>query len=366
MPYRKRLLPTTLAQRIEELKLLQKGFDDVSDHVIITDEHANILYANSAVQNATGFSIDEVIGKNPADLWGGKMPREFYEDMWHQIKVEKKPFVGEVRNVRKDGQEYWQELHISPIVDAEGNVKFFIGIEPNITERKLRDQFREQFVSILSHQALTPLSGMRWALQWLFESGGLNKEQHDTLEAVYKHSEGLVDLINDLIFLSRLGAGHPQSEHFNLETEVEIVIKNAQEQHPNVSFFFSADDPVSLYANKALVDRLLTNIIFNAAEYSDKKNEGKVTVTLKKGSNAYIFLCTDNGIGIPEQEQGRMFSRFFRASNVSEIKKSGSGLGLFISKMIADGYEWPLSFESVSEKGTTFSVEIPFGWKLKS
>src|SRR3989338_4005703 len=125
-----------VSKHLDEIKVLKKAFDLLQDHVIITDENANILYANKAVENNTGFSQEEVIGKNPADLWGGKMPKRFYEEMWRTIKIEKRPFVGEVQNVRKDGTTYWQEVHISPVLDEDGNIKFFIGIEPNITERK--------------------------------------------------------------------------------------------------------------------------------------------------------------------------------------------------------------------------------------
>ena len=90
-----------LTKRFKELLPLKEGFDLLNEHVVIADENANILYANRAVEKNTGFPLNEVIGKNPADLWGGNMPKEFYEKMWHTIKEEKKPFVGEVQNKRK-------------------------------------------------------------------------------------------------------------------------------------------------------------------------------------------------------------------------------------------------------------------------
>ena len=76
-----------IANRLDEIKVLKKAFDLLPDHVIITDENANILYANKGVENNTGFSQKEVIGKNPADLWGGKMPKKFYEDMQFQYDI---------------------------------------------------------------------------------------------------------------------------------------------------------------------------------------------------------------------------------------------------------------------------------------
>ena len=125
-----------LAELQEEIAPLAQAFDLVDDHVVITDPDARIIYANYAVQENTGYSSSEVIGKNPAELWGGNMPKEFYEKMWTTIKTEKRPFVGEVKNKRKDGTEYWQEVRIYPIFGQYGDIKIFIGMEPNITTRK--------------------------------------------------------------------------------------------------------------------------------------------------------------------------------------------------------------------------------------
>ncbi len=144
---RKPLKKERLQQYIAAVQPLKWGFDEVNDHVVITDPDANIIYANKAVERNTGFSIDEIIGRSPGDLWGGQMPKEFYEKMWQTIKIEKRPFVAEVKNKRKDGTEYWQELHISPVLWENGEVKFYIGIEPNITERKKKNFVRSSHPS---------------------------------------------------------------------------------------------------------------------------------------------------------------------------------------------------------------------------
>ncbi len=126
----------------KEIKPITEGFDLVSDHVIITDENANVLYANKAVEEKTGFSQSEILHKTPGDLWGGKMPPEFYRDMWHKIKDLKQAFSGEVQNIRKDGTHYWQLLQIFPVLGTDGNPRFFIGIEPDITARKVAEANR--------------------------------------------------------------------------------------------------------------------------------------------------------------------------------------------------------------------------------
>jgi PAS domain S-box-containing protein len=136
MSYRIPMTAEKLAALQKEIEPLTAAFDLLTEHIQITDENANIIYANKAAEEQTGFSITEMIGTTSGDLWGGLMPKEFYAQMWKTIKIDKKPFVGEVKNKRKDGTEYWQEVRISPVLDENGDIKIFIGIEPNITLRK--------------------------------------------------------------------------------------------------------------------------------------------------------------------------------------------------------------------------------------
>ena len=146
MTYRKSITQEELRNFQSEIRSLMEAFEFVGDHVVITDVNGNILYANKAVEDVTGFSHDEIIGKTPGDLWGGLMGKEFYEDMWHRIKTKKSAFRGEVQNRTKDGMLYWQQLRIFPIFGDDGEVRFFIGIEPDITIRKVLEEHQRQYI----------------------------------------------------------------------------------------------------------------------------------------------------------------------------------------------------------------------------
>lgn len=128
--------PTSVARLIDEIATLTPGLELLSDHVVITDTHGRIIYANAAACAKTGFTKEEMIGQKPGKLWGGLMPKEFYTSMWKTISVTKKPFVAEVKNMTKDHVEYWAELRITPVLDEHEDVIFFVAIEPDITERK--------------------------------------------------------------------------------------------------------------------------------------------------------------------------------------------------------------------------------------
>ncbi|MDO8470881.1 MAG: PAS domain S-box protein [bacterium] len=365
---RTEIAPSELDRFVEEIQSMKTGFDLLDDHVIVTDNHGNILYANKAVEKNTGFSVSEVIGKNPADLWGGEMPKEFYEKMWHTIKTEKKPFVGEVQNKKKDGTLYWQELHISPVLDRNGNITFFIGIEPDVSDRKRRDQFREEFLSILGNQGKTPLADIRWTLEWLFAKGGLTEEQRAKLQEVYSKNQNLLDLFRDLLLLSGLQNAETKREPFDLLREILSIIDIVQTDNPKVPLIFDSSDPLNhkvssfpLRVEKSLAVQLFTNLIANAAEYADKKDP-RVALSLKKNEYGYIFSAKNNGLCIPKADQPRIFSKFFRASNAKEMKTFGTGLGLYIVKLIADYFHWEVWFQSPVKDGkeTIFYVKMPY------
>ncbi len=350
------------AQYIYDIQMLKAGFDHVGDHVVITDPRGNILYANEAVTKNTGYSLNEILGHNPGDLWGGRMPPEFYREMGRVIAGEKKPFVGEVKNVRKDGTEYWQELHISPVFDEHGAVRFFIGIEPNITERKAREKFREEFNSILSHQLRNPLTAINWSLQWLFERGGLSAYQKETLEGLYKENQTLLQLVADLLALSRMERIDVRTEDFDLADLVRLVLETQKLHYKDKEFSFTVTGTFPMRSNRSLALQVCTNIITNAGDYAAKE-QGRIAIALTKKLGAYVFSCQNNGAVIPLEEQPKIFTRFFRAANAHTYKEQGTGLGLYIVKMIADNMGWHVSFTSPAAdgEGTIFYVMIPIG-----
>jgi len=100
-------------------------------HIVVTDRNGAILYVNKATEEITGYSRDELIGKNPS-VWGGNMDKKFYEDMWRTISVEKKVFEGVVNNKKKDGTKYRSTIKIKPLLDYKNEVMGFVGIENEI------------------------------------------------------------------------------------------------------------------------------------------------------------------------------------------------------------------------------------------
>jgi PAS domain S-box-containing protein len=211
-----RLKATDREHYRKDISALKTAFDLVTDHVVVTDADAHILYANKAAEKTTGFTLEEMLGKNPGTLWGGHMPKVTWKKAWHMLKVKKLPVVLDMQNTRKDGTVIWQSLHISPVLDDHKDVRLFIGIEPDITEAKQKEEFREHFFSILGHKTLGPIAGIHWIIELLSERGNLSKKHRSELKELYGESKQLTTLINDLISLSRMGKGHPAYEDVDL------------------------------------------------------------------------------------------------------------------------------------------------------
>lgn len=121
---------------VDQIAILRKVFDLIPENTIITDPDGHIIYANPIVYRKTGFSEADVVGQNPGKLWGGHMPLEFYAEMWDTIKNKKRAWSGEIKNLTKDGEEFWVKLQISPVLGDDGEILFFLALEPDITERK--------------------------------------------------------------------------------------------------------------------------------------------------------------------------------------------------------------------------------------
>lgn len=124
-----------LKKKTEELQKFRQAVDTSFDHTIITDADGRILYANRAAEVLTGYAQEEMLGKTPA-LWGKQMPREFYETFWRTIKIEKNGYAGEMTNKRKNGTKYLASLRVGSVLDEKGEVKFFVGVERDITEER--------------------------------------------------------------------------------------------------------------------------------------------------------------------------------------------------------------------------------------
>jgi signal transduction histidine kinase len=233
--------------------------------------------------------------------------------------------------------------------------------EQNAKLREL-DRMKDQFVSSVTHELRTPLTSMVGYLEIIRdgEAGELSDDQTRFLEIVDRNCHRLNDLIDDILLTARLDSGR-----FSLERQPVDLVALAEQQVESMRATAEAADvdlrltvgqhPPDLCADPMRLGQMLDNLLSNATKFTPAG--GHVTVTVdRRGDDAHIEVA-DTGVGIPEDEVGRLFERFYRASTATAVK--GTGLGLSITKAIVEAHGGTISVRSKVGTGSTFSVDLP-------
>lgn len=354
----------------EKYKLAVEGS---SDTITITDIDGRILYVNKAGEAMTGYSTKEIVGNRPT-LWGKQMPKVFYEQMWHTIKEEKKPFHGELVNRRKTGEKYTVELTIAPLFMNKRTLYGFVGIERDITSHAEVDRAKTEFVSIASHQLRTPLAVINWYIEMLTseEVGKINENQRKYLDQVYLASKRMVDLVNSLLSVSRidLKTYNVEPEMLDFSTVADSVLvelgKTIEKKNLTITKEYDPEMPL-VNADPSLLRVIFQNLISNAVKYTP--TDGSIQITIKRDGDAGkdgLISVADTGYGIPIEQQKQIFQKFFRADNAREKEPDGNGLGLYIVKSIVEHEDGTIWFTSTEGKGSTFYVKFPLAGMKKN
>jgi PAS domain S-box-containing protein len=365
-------------QNASDLRKFQLAVSEASDHIVITDSDGVIIYANKAVERITGYSPKEATGKKAGskELWGGLMDISTYQKLWKTIKEDKETFIGVFSNRRKNGEIYEAEAHVAPILDDKKNVKYFVGIERDITKEREIDKAKTELVSLASHQLRTPLSAVSWYAEMLLsgDAGPLTIDQTTYLKEIYTGNKRMIELVNTLLNVSRIELGT-----FSIvpvptdlvkvyeDVEAEMVAAFGRKKL-KIKLTKEAKIP-SILADPKLVRIILQNYISNAIKYSPAGKEITCDLSLVEINKAkYIqFKVCDKGFGIPKNQAEKIFSKLFRADNVRAMDTEGTGLGLYIVKSIMDASGGLVWFESKGlNKGSCFYAAIPItGMKQK-
>gem|GEM_PF-6276571 len=234
-------------------------------------------------------------------------------------------------------------------------------------EREI-EKMKSEFVSIASHQLRTPLTGIKWFAELMLagKAGPVISEQKDFLEQIHASNERMIRLVENLLNVSRIETG-TKFEIKKAPTDITAIIRSLATDLAGLchDHEVALEQPkkfpkryvLSIDADK--IRQVFQNLLSNAIKYSRKG--GKVVVDFKdlKAERKVLITIRDNGLGIPKQQQSRMFEKFFRADNVQTAETDGTGLGLYIAKAIIEGHGGSISFESEENVGTTFFVELP-------
>ncbi len=225
---------------------------------------------------------------------------------------------------------------------------------------------KSNFVSIASHQLRTPLSAMKWGLDAFLkgEVGRLNTEQKELAEKIFYSNEHLINLVSDILDVSRIEEGRFGYE-FALGDLESLAEKVYNELKPlalihKIDFILEKPNftlpPIMLDSKK--LDLAIRNVFDNAIKFTLAKGVVRIKFQLSPDKKFLFLRIEDNGIGIPEKDQKFIFIKFFRARNAIKYETDGSGLGLYIAKKIAEKHNVSLFFESQENVGSTFIFQF--------
>jgi DNA-binding response OmpR family regulator/nitrogen-specific signal transduction histidine kinase len=265
-----------------------------------------------------------------------------------------------VRNVVIDGQK---------IINADGKNLGAIAVIHDVTELKKTERLKNEFVSIVSHELRTPLTSIRGSLGLLVSGvmGEFPEKANKLLEIANNNCERLLLLINDILDIEKIEAGKMEFQlkmhDLNQVIKESITANTMYAEKFGVSIEFKqpkSNPQVNVDSGRLM--QVLSNLLSNACKFSPKGE--KITVSMKKISSIVRVSVSDNGPGIPEEFQFRIFQKFSQADSSDTRGKGGTGLGLNISKTIIENMGGALNFFSKPNEGTTFYFDLPISQEM--
>lgn len=356
----------------ESKEWFSKTLHSIGDAVIASDSNGYVIFMNPCAVSLTGWK--------PADVQG-----KLLEDVLNITREESDPEKNPVL-ISKNGMRIPVEYNGNQITDDRGNIIGSVLIVRDITERQraeklhmenirlaLAYKIKTDFLATMSHELRTPLNsiiGFSELLKRKF-SGELNEEQEHSVDNIIISGKHMLKLINDILYLSKLESGkaeQPLIEKIALPAAIDealTLIREKAAKH-NVIMKKEFDHRIDfIEADRRGFMQILLNLLDNAVKFS-KKEDGIVTVTAKKDGNMVRISVSDNGIGISENDMGKLFKKFQQIDSGISRRYGGTGLGLAISKQIVELHGGKIWAESKYGEGSTFTFLLPLAAKKEN
>lgn len=350
----------------EEKEKTMALFSSFSTPVLFFDNYDKLALFNPAAQKILGIN-DQDLGKKVSSENNFSL-NNFNNIIHNKFSVEK---IKDEHNIQLEEVNLGSgnEIKVFKVFtvkveetgkDIFGTMKIFY----DTTREKTIDRLKSEFISIVAHQLRTPLSAIKWVIKMILDgdAGKLNVEQQELLGKGYASNERIIRLINDLLNVSRVEEGKFGFE-FNktdfqevLDAAVDNVEGLIKKSHQQLTVKKPANlPPVCLDKEKMII--ALQNLLGNATKYTPEY--GKVEVKIEVDKQNLHVKIKDQGVGIPQADQPKIFTKFFRAANAVKLETEGTGLGLFMVKNIINKHNGQISLKSEEGKGTEVSFSIP-------
>lgn len=339
----------TIRRQMDELSQRQREFsaltDNMSEGFLLVDYKTNVLSANHSALRMLGDGKAEEITNLRRD------------NCLPQVLTTVEAALAGVRTetVQEIGGISWQVI-ANPVVSS-GQVAGVAVLLMDVTEREQREKLRQEFSANVSHELKTPLTSITGFAELMKEGMVTGEKVKEFAGDIYREARRLIDLVNDIIRLSRLDENSKlfESEQVDLYDLCDEIIANLQNvaERQNVTFSLSGEH-VTISGVWQILNEMVYNLCDNAIKYN--RPGGTVDVSVRRDGGSVRLTVRDTGIGIPYADQPRVFERFYRVDKSHSKEVGGTGLGLSIVKHGAQYHNARLELESEPGKGTSISI----------
>jgi PAS domain S-box-containing protein len=347
---------TRMEETLQQLAAIVESSDDA---IFATTPEGLILTWNPGAERLYGYTRDEVLGKHISLLHARK---EQEADLMEKIGKGERVSQLEAVKLTKDGREIDVSLTLSPILDRKGRMIGASRIARDITDRKLLDRMKDEFVGTVSHELRTPLTAIKGFIELVLDgdAGPVPDTQREFLEVAARNADRLASLINDILDVSRI-----ESQRFEIRIEPTDLV--AVLEDVTATFRVMAHTKgLTLRKEVANLPKVLgdaprlvqvfSNLLSNAIKYTPK---GEVGIKAIVSQNGVEVVVHDSGIGLTAEEQSQLFTKFFRGRDPVVSESGGTGLGLVIAKAIIEKHQGNIDVETRPGEGTRFRVVLP-------
>jgi len=346
------------AQKLAEVdsKRLAAIITSSDDAIISKDLNSIITSWNESACRIFGYTADEMIGSSILKL----IPIDRHDEepkILSELKQGNRVEHFETLRMKKDGTLIHVSLTISPIKDRLGNVIGLSKIARDITEKKLAEKKKDEFIGFVSHELKTPLTSLRSYIQVaLHKSKG---ENHDfishALTKAEQQTKKMENMITDFLNISKFEDGQMKLDLscFNLAAAIHACAEDARVISSKHQLVYHGDEEAMVMGDPDKISLVLTNLISNAQKYSP--DGGEITISCNKRGSQFMTSVKDCGIGISKSDQKSMFQKFYRIKSEKTKFISGFGIGLYLANSIITLHGSVIRLESSIGEGSTFS-----------
>jgi PAS domain S-box-containing protein len=351
----------------EEKNKTMAIISNFTDGILVFNRDDLIELVNPKFERIFGVDHQEVTGKGLKEFKNNEELKDLME-----VLAKSPDFSREANGEEREA--FREEIKVDETITIEiTTVPIFrdnhkvgtLAVLHDVTREKMVEAMKSEFVSIAAHQLRTPLSAIKWTMIMLLEGdlGDLSEEQKNLVQKAYDSNERMVSLINDLLNVSRIEEGRylykPSHISFNDIVDPLVEIYRAELKRRGIKFEVKMpkEKLPKVVVDTEKITLVVQNFLDNAMKYTARG--GKVFFSVDAKEKEIEVAVKDTGVGIPQDQQKRLFSKFFRAANVVRMETEGSGLGLFICKNVINSHKGKIWFESKEKQGSVFYFSLP-------